>query len=217
MANQRILKRNKGKENYKNESVLADELLVRQSESFIQHEAKNYFSFLIRVLRKSDSYRAYEKFNSRLKPFFFIYRILKVLFIAIAWIQASAMLLILLLIALIIFPVALMLLFILAFFARINAKYENVKISRLIENKRVLVFFRRQGFSRFFCEHLKELSKSYTVIVIIPRPIKIFEEKRPLFLNCEKAGDNIIVLYEHYFFEVRRKFLSKSTSVFYVY
>lgn len=196
---------------------MAKELLARQSESFIQHEAKNYFSFLIKVLKKSDSYRVYERFNLRLKPFLFIFRILRVLFIAIAWIQASALLLILLLIALIIFPIALMLLFVFALFSRINAKYKNVKISRLIENKKVLIFFRSKDFSRFFCEHIKELSKNYTVIVVVPRRLKVFRGKNSFFFNCEIISDNIIVSYEHYFFCIRKRILSKSASLYYIY
>ena len=184
---------------------------------FSAHNNGGYFSFLLNALRRTSSYKTYSKVNAFFKPFIFIMRFFRILFISVAWIQASALLLIAAAAVLVILPILLLLLFIAILITRINLKYKKVKMAPYINEKEVVIFFREQDFSRFFFENVSALAENYTVLVVIPYPVRILNKKNMFFLNSEIISKNIIVMYEHCYFSIRKSLLKQAKQLMLVF
>ena len=188
----------------------AEEMFEVTSEVFLAHSNGGYFSFLLNLLRRTSSYKTYSKVNAFFRPFIFLMRFFRILFISVAWIQASALLLIAAAAALVILPIVLLFGFVFALITRINLKYVKIKIEPYINNKDVVVFFRCRNFSRFFFENLLFFAENYTVLVVIPYPVRFFKRKNKLFLNSEIFSKNVIVMYEHCYFSIRKGLLEQA-------
>ena len=209
------------KEKSKNENVAnknsAERLFEISHNVFRSHVEGGYFSFLLNSVKRTHSYKKYSELNSFFKPFVLIMRFFRVLFVAVAWIQASALLLVAVAVALVILPLLLLLIFIIALIARINLKYIKVKIAPRIDGKKVVIFFRERDFSCFFFENISELAENYTILVIIPYPIRIIKNKTKIFLNSEFLSQNIIIMREHCYFAIRNNLLKKAKRLLLVF
>ena len=195
----------------------AEETFEIANEVFLAHSNGGYFSFLLNLLRRTSSYKTYSKVNAFFRPFIFLMRFFRILFISVAWIQASALLLIAAAAALVILPIVLLFGFVFALITRINLKYVKIKIEPYINNKDVVVFFRCRNFSRFFFENLLFFAENYTVLVVIPYPVRFFKRKNKLFLNSEIFSKNVIVMYEHCYFSIRKGLLKKAKRLMLVF
>lgn len=208
-------------ENAKNEKFApkktAERLFEASYNVFFAHSNGGYASFLLNALRRTSPYKTYSKVNAFFKPFMFIMRFFRILFVSVAWIQASALLLIATAAVLVILPIVLLLLFIVVLITYINLKYKRVKIEPYINEKEVIVFFREQDFSRFFFENILALSESYTVLIVIPYPVRICNNKNRFFLNSEFLSKNIIVMYEHCYFSIKKRILGKAKRLTFVF
>ena len=206
------------KENRKNAPKSSAELIFETSLENVQaHGEGGYFAFLLNAIRRTSPYKRYSKVNDFFKPFIFIMRFFRILFVSVAWIQASALLLIAAAVALVILPILLFFLFIIALIIRINLKYKKAEIKPYINNKDIIVFFRGRDLSRFFFRNISDFAKNYTVIIVIPYPIKIMGIKNILFLNTKVLSENIIVMHEHCYFSIRKRLLKQAKRLIYVF
>lgn len=206
------------KENRKNAPKSSAELIFEASLENVQaHGEGGYFAFLLNAIRRTSPYKRYSKVNDFFKPFIFIMRFFRILFVSVAWIQASALLLIAAVAALVILPILLFFLFIIALIIRINLKYKKAEMNPCINNKDVVVFFRGRDFSRFFFENVCDFAKKYTVVIVVSCPIRDLKRKNMLFLNFEIISENIVVMHEHCYFSIRKRLLKQAKRLIYVF
>ena len=186
-------------------------------DAFLAHNREGYFSFLLNTARRTASYKTYSKMNDFFKPFIYVMRFFRILFLSVAWIQASALLLIAAAAALVVLPIFILLLFIIILVTRINLKYKKVEIEPHINDKDIIVFFRGRDFSPFFFKSACELAKNYTVLIVVPYSARIFKSKGMFFLNIKNISEGVIIMYEHCYFSMKNKLLKNARQLFLVF
>jgi hypothetical protein len=70
---------------------------------------------------------------------------------------------------------------------------------------------------RFFFENISELAENYTILVIIPYPVRIIKNKTEIFLNSKFLSQNIIIMREHCYFAIRNNLLRKAKRLLLVF
>ena len=191
------------------------------SKDVFLHEQKNYFSYLVRIAKSSNRYKIYKKVAQYFRPFRIFVRVLRWVFIAFAWIQASAVLIVALALFLSVAPVIAIGALIFGITVRIDASFKYKIDRRMIDKRKVIVLFRNERWSAHFFSSAIQFSQEYVVLIVgnwfaLRQELCRFDKKQ-VFLNRAVLGSGILTVTEHYFLFLNKSVLVEAERVFFVY
>ena len=185
------------------------------------HDQKSYPSYLWHLIKQSDRYKLYERAWRYFRPLRIAFRVFRWIFILLTWIQASALLIVAVVLILLVTPAVAVFALIFFVFVRIDATFKLRQDRDMLRGKRVVVLFRNREFSEYFLDGVSLLSRNYVVLVVCDMFAwgckNTSAEENHLFLNRIALGDRALLLRGHYFFFLRDRALACAERVFFVY
>ncbi len=195
---------------------------ARKQELF---EEKNYTRFLFGRLKSRSVFGYYQRLIYLIRKYTFVTTSLKVLSFIWAFIQSSAVFLIIAGAMAIIAPITIIFSYIAIVASLFARKKLNSKMRRLLAKKKITVLFPSpKAFSKrsYFRKMISDISKEKNAFVIIVSPYyfspKGIGDSGRYFLALRRENDNTVMVRNHYFFTLKKKlFNTHSDRLTFIY
>ena len=181
------------------------------------YSKRTYSAYLWGVLKNTSFFNYYERFVYILRKYTFITTTIKILAFILALVQSSAVFVLFASSFVIVWPIAIILSYIAVFLTFMGRKKINAKNRKLLEGKKVTVFFPTKGhpFNRksYFYRMVHECVSDPSAAAVVVSPYffgtKGMSDSRKPYLAERYEGNNILIIRRHYFFSFKKSVLGK--------
>ncbi len=180
----------------------------------------SYFSYLSSFIRISSPYRVWSRLLIYSRRFSFFSTLLRLSARVVAFVEASAVLLLITSAAIVLIPVLLFLTLITVLVTLLEGRKMIGEITAAAEGRRVYVFFpsgkKQLKHDSFYYGNMESLADNQKNTVIAVSP-SLLSDGSKMFLSARKKGPRLFLTRRHFFFRLRSVLKRYPSGVAYVY
>lgn len=196
----------KGKE-LREEKRTPDSALSDRADNAKNLSSRNYYAYLLKILRQGRLYEVTRRTGSFFSPLFFIYRVFRWGLFVVTWIETSAVLFLFSIIVAAVLPPSLVLFLSFLYGSIAEDKRCAGRLLHALEAKPTLIVTSEESF---FPEALLPLSSETTCfLLVINNFSSAFRHKKRFFLPMCRLRKNVYLVRESLYFQVRDELLSR--------